>query len=65
MRTPFLLDSDAETLTPPCPNLAVPAAERTRLAGDPEFFEWAAEQWPAPRWSVEVDPWQLSPAWPQ
>jgi hypothetical protein len=25
------------------------------------FFAWAAEQWPAPRWSVELDPWQLSP----
>jgi hypothetical protein len=25
------------------------------------FFEWAAERWPKPRWTVEVDPWQLSP----
>ena len=21
------------------------------------FFEWAHEQWPAPRWTVELDPW--------
>ena len=26
------------------------------------FFEWARELWPAPRWSVELDPWQLSAA---
>jgi hypothetical protein len=25
------------------------------------FFEWARKQWPAPRWTVELDPWQLSP----
>jgi hypothetical protein len=24
------------------------------------FFEWAAENWPAPRWSVELDPYQLA-----
>jgi hypothetical protein len=29
------------------------------------FFEWSAEHWPAPRWTVELDPWQLSPAWPR
>jgi hypothetical protein len=29
------------------------------------FFEWAAERWPAPRWTVELDPWQLAPPWPQ
>ncbi len=28
------------------------------------FGEWAAEQWPAPRWTAELDPWQLSPEWP-
>ena len=26
-----------------------------------DFFTWAREQWPDPRWSVELDPWQLSP----
>ena len=25
------------------------------------FYEWAHERWPAPRWTVELDPWQLSP----
>lgn len=24
-----------------------------------EFFEWAHERWPGPRWRVELDPWQL------
>lgn len=28
------------------------------------FFAWAAEHWPSPRWSVELDPWQLSQKWP-
>ena len=27
------------------------------------FFEWAREEWPAPRWSVELDPWQFAPEW--
>jgi hypothetical protein len=31
------------------------------LADDRSFFEWASEHWPAPRWSVDLDPWQLSP----
>jgi hypothetical protein len=25
------------------------------------FYEWAAEQFPPPRWSVQLDPFQLSP----
>jgi hypothetical protein len=29
------------------------------------FFEWAHERWPSPRWTVELDPWQLSPPWPR
>jgi hypothetical protein len=28
------------------------------------FFEWAGEHRPAPRWSVELDPWQLTRKWP-
>jgi len=36
---------------------------RVTLPDDHSFFEWAREQWPAPRWSVELDPWQLSPGW--
>jgi hypothetical protein len=31
------------------------------LENGTNFFRWAAENWPAPRWSVELDPWQLSP----
>lgn len=27
------------------------------------FHDWAREEWPAPRWSVELDPWQLAPEW--
>ena len=25
------------------------------------FFEWAREEFPPPRWSVEMDPFQLGP----
>jgi hypothetical protein len=31
------------------------------LEADASFFEWAAENWPAPKWSVELDPYQLAP----
>jgi hypothetical protein len=24
-----------------------------------DFFAWAREHWPKPRWTVELDPWQL------
>jgi hypothetical protein len=37
----------------------------TKLADELNFFAWAHEQWPAPRWSVELDPGQLTPAWPR
>jgi hypothetical protein len=26
-----------------------------------QFFAWARVQWPPPRWSIQLDPWQLSP----
>jgi hypothetical protein len=26
-----------------------------------QFFAWAAERWPRDRFTVELDPWQLSP----
>lgn len=35
------------------------------LADDDSFYEWAHEHWPAPRWSVQLDPWQLAPKWPR
>jgi len=31
------------------------------LPDDVNFYAWAHEHWPAPRWSVQLDPWQLSP----
>jgi hypothetical protein len=34
---------------------------RVELPDDGSFFEWAREHWPAPRWSVDLDPWQLTP----
>jgi hypothetical protein len=35
------------------------------LPDEQSFFAWAAEEWPAPRWSVQLDPWQLTPKkWP-
>lgn len=30
------------------------------LPDEANFFAWAHEHWPAPRWSVQLDPWQLS-----
>jgi hypothetical protein len=33
---------------------------RVALPDDRSFFEWAREHWPSPRWSVELDPWQVS-----
>jgi hypothetical protein len=31
------------------------------LPDDASFFAWAHENWPAPRWSVELEPHQLAP----
>ena len=35
------------------------------LDDDVDFFAWARKRWPAPRWMVELDPWQLTPRWPR
>lgn len=44
------------------PWLVVGQEHRTvELADDVNFFVWAGAEWPAPRWSVMLDPWQLSP----
>lgn len=32
-----------------------------QLQDDRNFFEWAAREWPAPRYQVQLEPWQLSP----
>jgi hypothetical protein len=43
----------------------VVASERqtVKLEDGTNFFEWAHQEWPAPRWSVELDPGQLT-RWP-
>jgi len=38
---------------------------RVTLPDDTNFFTWAHENWPAPRWTVELDPWALGPEWPR
>jgi hypothetical protein len=57
--------SFAYTLTehnPAKPWLIVGQEHRTvDLADSTNFFEWAGEQWLAPRWSVQLDPRQLAP----
>jgi hypothetical protein len=40
-------------------------ASTIKLPDGLDFFTWAHEQWPTPRWSVEIDLWQLAPAWPR
>ena len=34
--------------------------QRVTLPDEVDFFDWVHEHWPAPRWSVELDPWHLS-----
>jgi hypothetical protein len=31
------------------------------LEDDAKFFEWAQREWPSERFTVELDPWQLTP----
>ncbi len=33
-----------------------------RLPDNESFFRWAHENWPSPRWGVQLKPWQLSPS---
>jgi hypothetical protein len=55
-----LLEHDAER-----PWIVVSQEHRTAtLDDDADFFTWARERWPGPRWTVELDPWQLSPTRP-
>jgi hypothetical protein len=35
------------------------------LTDEDSFFEWAAANWPRPRWTVEPDPWALTPEAPR
>ena len=49
---------------PDRPWMVLASEHRTiKLPDGLDFFAWAHEQWPAPRWSVELDPWQLAPSW--
>jgi hypothetical protein len=34
----------------------------TELDEETDFFAWAAERWPANRFTVQLAPWQLSPS---
>jgi hypothetical protein len=34
---------------------------RVELEPDIDFYEWARERWPADRFTVELDPWSLTP----
>ena len=41
--------------------LVVDSEHRTVTLEDGEnFFSWAHQRWPSPRWNVELDPGQLS-----
>jgi hypothetical protein len=42
------------------PWLVIGQEHRTvRLDDDANFFEWAHRTWPEPRYTVQLDPWQL------
>jgi hypothetical protein len=44
------------------PWIVIGREQRTvELEENADFFGWAREQWPEPRWTVELDPWQLIP----
>jgi hypothetical protein len=34
---------------------------RIMLDDGVNFFAWVRERWPAPRFSVDLDPWELAP----
>jgi hypothetical protein len=34
---------------------------RVELEADIDFYEWVREQWPPDRFTVELDPWSLTP----
>jgi hypothetical protein len=38
----------------------VTSVEQRSVEDDAEFFAWARERWPAERFTVQIDPWQLS-----
>jgi hypothetical protein len=44
----------------------VRGSERRTIALDDgqSVFDWASERWPEPRWTVDLDPWQLGQSFP-
>lgn len=46
---------------PDRPWMVVGSTERyeIELETSEDFFKWANRTWPAPRFSVQLDPWQL------
>jgi hypothetical protein len=47
---------------PERPWIVVGSEHRTITLEDRvSFFAWVHENWPAPRWTVELDPWALAP----
>ena len=47
---------------PDSPWIVLGSEHRTiELDADVNFFAWARERWPEPRWTVVLDPWQLTP----
>ena len=43
----------------------LPATATHEVPDGQDFFTWARQQWPTTRWTVELDPWQLTPKWPR
>jgi hypothetical protein len=44
------------------PWIALGSEHRTvTLEDGASFLAWARERWPQPRWTIELDPWQLGP----
>jgi hypothetical protein len=46
---------------PDRPWIVTGVEQRTvELEDDLDFFAWAAERWPAKRFTIQLDPWELS-----
>jgi hypothetical protein len=46
---------------PELPWIVVASQHRAvTLEDGASFFKWAGENWPRPRWTVELDPYQLA-----
>ena len=69
MRTYVRMTEYGFTLTehdPDRPWMVLSSEHRTiKLPNNVQFFSWAREQWPSPRWTVQLDPFQLTPRLPR